>query len=48
MPRTSGFSAGAEIRKRIFSPDHIYQSVWNDNAVGAAAAMVTALLNAIL
>jgi DNA-binding response OmpR family regulator len=48
MPRTSGFSAGAEIRKRIFSPDHIYQSVWNDNAVGDAAAMVTAPLNAIL
>ena len=27
-------------RKRIFSPDHIYQSVWNDNAVGDAAIMV--------
>ena len=27
-------------RKRIFSPDHIYRSVWNDNAVGDAAIMV--------
>lgn len=27
-------------RKRIFSPDHINQSVWNDNAVGDAAIMV--------
>ena len=27
-------------RKRVFSPDHIYQSVWNDNAVGDSTIMV--------
>ncbi|MBQ7364280.1 MAG: response regulator transcription factor [Clostridia bacterium] len=27
-------------RKRIFSPDSIYQAIWNDNAVGDAAIMV--------
>ena len=27
-------------RKRIFSLDHIYESIWNDNAVGDASIMV--------
>ena len=27
-------------RKKIYSPDHIYQSIWNDNAVGNDTIMV--------
>lgn len=30
----------AQNRKKIFSLDHIYQSIWNDNAVGNDAIMV--------
>ena len=30
----------AQNRKRIFSLEHIYQSIWNDNAVGNDAIMV--------
>ena len=27
-------------RKKIFSPDHLYESIWNDNAVGNDTIMV--------